>query len=112
MNILRRLREEARAYDCGVCGTNHGRSEIRLLGKIEAMYVVRVTCSKCTTSFKLLVEERGLARPVKEDPGPRRPPPVTADDVLDAHDFLEGFDGDVRELLGTRGKVGGPSTAS
>ena len=55
MNILRFLREQAKDYDCSKCGTNHARSDIRLLGKLDAAWIVRVTCSKCDTSFKLLV---------------------------------------------------------
>jgi hypothetical protein len=35
MNILRRLREQAKEYNCSVCGTNHARSEIRLLGRLD-----------------------------------------------------------------------------
>ncbi len=108
MNILRYLREQAKGYDCHVCGTNHARSEIRVLGRLESAWVVRVTCAKCRTAFKLLVvvEETGpgparaSAVPVKEDhPSERRRPPVTGDDVLDVHEFLETYDGGMTALL-------------
>ncbi len=117
MNILRFLRERAREYDCGKCGTNHARSDIRLLGKLDAAWIVRVTCSKCESSFKLLVyvdEQRATISPVKDDyrggSAPPRIPPrrpaVTADEVIDAHDFLETFQGDAKALFASRGKVG------
>ena len=116
MNILKFLREQAKNYDCSVCGTNHSRSEISVLGKREGGWVVRVTCSKCETAITLLVYvgENNAASAkqltsTKELPAvaSRRPrkPPVSLDEVLDAHDFLESFNGDVRELFAPRGKV-------
>ena len=110
MNILRRLREQAKEYDCSVCGANHARSEIRLLGRLEAAWIVRVTCSRCETQFKLLVyvdRERASLAPMNERPVRARRPPVSLDDVIDAHEFLEGFDGDVRALFASKGKVVG-----
>lgn len=107
-NILRLLREQAKNYDCSVCGTNHSRSEISLLGKRDGGWVVRVACSKCGTAITLLVyagEDAASARPVARATPRRRRPPVTLDEVLDAHDLLESFSGDVRDLFAPRGKV-------
>jgi hypothetical protein len=109
VNILKFLREQAKDYDCGKCGTNHARSDIRLLGKLDTAWIVRVTCSKCETSFKLLVyvdRQRATVSPVKEEPARSRRPALSADDVIDAHDFLESFQGDAKGLFATRGKVG------
>jgi hypothetical protein len=110
MNILRRLREQAKDYDCKVCGANHARSEIRLLGRLEAAWIVRVTCWQCETAIKLLVyvdRERAALAPMKERPVRARKPPVSLDEVIDAHEFLEHFDGDVRALFAAKGKVVG-----
>ena len=77
MNILRFLRDQAKEYKCSVCGANHSGSDIRVLGKLESAWIVRVTCAKCQTAFKLLVvvdEQRAAVSPVKEEPErPRRP---------------------------------------
>jgi hypothetical protein len=108
VNILRLLRERAKEYDCNVCGSNHSRSDIRVLGKLESAWIVRVTCTRCQTAFKLLVvmeEERAAVTPVKEEPERPRRPAVTADEVIDAHDFLQGYEGDVHSLLGRGSKV-------
>lgn len=108
VNILRILRERAKDYDCSVCGTNHALSDIRVVGKmIDRSYVVRVTCSECKTAFKLLVVLEGTAdepavSSVKEErPRTRRhtPPPMTIDDVLDAHETLRAHTGDVSALF-------------
>ena len=114
MNILKILRERAKDYDCGLCGTNHSKSEISVLGKREGAYMVRVVCSKCATNITLLVyvgekpqSLRALGAPQNDQVRPRRQrrPPVSLDDVIDAHDLLESFTGDVSELFASRGKV-------
>ena len=114
MNILRFLREQAKGYDCNVCGQNHSRSEIRVLGRLESAWIVRVTCAKCQTAFKLLVvldHDHAAVSPIQEeparDPGPKREPrrrkaPVSLDEVLDAHEFLRTYDGDVKALFKPR----------
>ena len=74
MNILRFLREQAKEYKCSVCGANHSGSDIRVLGKLESAWIVRVTCAKCQTAFKLLVvvdEQRAAVSPVKKNPSAR-----------------------------------------
>ncbi len=91
--MLRRLREEAKKFDCSVCGTNHARSDIRVLGKLDSAWIVRVTCSSCATAFKLLVvvqEQEAAVTPVREEPAraSRRRPALSSDDVLDAHEAL------------------------
>ena len=121
MNILRFLREQAKGYDCNVCGQNHSRSDIRVLGKLESAWIVRVTCGKCQTSFKLLVvvdEDRAAVSPVRESgPGtpPLRssPPAVSVDEVLDAHEFFQDWDGTVSTILApAEGPADPPEKAS
>jgi hypothetical protein len=110
VNILRRLREQAKEYDCSVCGANHAGSEIRLLGRLEAAWIVRVTCARCDTAFKLLVyvdRERTSLAPMNERAVRGKRPPVSLDEVIDAHEFLERFEGDVRALFAGKGKVVG-----
>lgn len=110
MNILRRLREQAKGYDCGVCGANHASSQIRLLGRLEAAWIVRVTCSRCETAIKLRVyvdRERTSLEPMNDRAVRGRRPAVSLDEVIDAHEFLEQFDGDVRTLFAGKGKVVG-----
>ncbi len=108
MNILRFLREQAKGYDCNVCGQNHSKSDIRVLGRLESAWIVRVTCSRCQTSFKLLVvideslaavaQSKSAATPARAG-RERRRPAVSTDEVLDAHEFLESYRGDLKSLF-------------
>lgn len=107
MNILRFLKEQAKDYDCKVCGQNHSKSEIRVLGRLESAWIVRVTCTQCQTSFKLLVviDETASSVPLRTAPTGRaarerrKAAPVTLDEVLDAHEFLKGYAGDLKSLF-------------
>jgi hypothetical protein len=124
VNILRFLREQAKNYDCSVCGTNHGKSEISLLGKRQGAWVVRVACSTCDTAITLLVyagtEKESAVVPLPD--GAKRVrraalsrndgPPLTGDDVLDAHDVLGSYTGDALALFAPSEKVRSSSTAS
>jgi hypothetical protein len=115
MNILKFLREQAKNYDCSVCGTNHSKSEISVLGKREGAWVVKVACSKCDTQVTLLVyvgEKPPAMKSLVPEARRAKRPPVSPDDVLDAHEALERYDGDAIELFAPRDRVRSSSTAS
>ena len=115
MNILRFLREQAKNYECSVCGTNHSRSEISVLGEREGAWVVHVACSSCKTTITLLVSVGGEAPAAKtRTSAPRRDrrPPVSFDDVLDAHELLGSHAGDAAALFAPRQKVRSRTTVS
>jgi hypothetical protein len=107
VNILRLLQERAKDYDCSVCGTNHSKSKISVIGKREDAYVVRVVCSKCDTNITLLVYVGDKPATTVRSIQPKRAqrPPVTLDEVIDAHELLEGFNGAPSELFAPSGKV-------
>jgi hypothetical protein len=117
VNILKFLREQAKNYDCSVCGTNHSKSEISVLGKREGAWVVKVACSKCDTAITLLVyvgekPTAAAARALAAEPRRSRRPPLSPDDVLDAHEALERYDGDAIRLFAPRDRVKTSTTAS
>ena len=102
MNILRYLREQAKEYRCTACGADHGRSEIKLVGRHESAWIVKVICAGCATEFRLLVvvdEAKAVAMKQDHPSGIRRRPPVTLDEVLDTHEFLLGYSGSLDDLL-------------
>jgi len=102
VNILRYLREQAKEYRCTACGADHGRSEIKLVGRHESAWIVKVICAGCATEFRLLVvvdEAKAVAMKQDHPSGIRRRPPVTLDEVLDTHEFLLSYSGSLDDLL-------------
>ena len=113
MNILRYLREEAKQYECTVCGANHARSEIKLVGRVELAWIVRVICHSCQTEFRLLVvvdEAKAVATKKDHPSAARRKAPVTLDEVLDAHEFLRTYEGALDDLLAVPARSARPKT--
>jgi len=91
---------------CAVCGQRYEEDGIKILGHQEELWFLGVSCSVCHT--------RCLAAAViKEDKAPqvitdltgadqekfRNVDRLTADEVLDMHNFLKNFDGDFSRLL-------------
>jgi len=95
-----------------------------MLGKRQGAWVVRVACSKCETAITLLVyaggEKASSVTPLTE--GPKRirraapvvndGPPLSGDDVLDAHELLGSYNGDALALFAPAERVRSSSTAS
>ena len=101
-NILQYLRDRAKDYACSVCGANHSGSEIKLIDRDGSRWIVRVTCGGCKTQFRMIaVIDGSKAVAMKQDhpSAARRRPPVTADEVLDTHEFLSSYEGTLGALL-------------
>src|SRR4051812_13001428 len=113
------LRTQLTSFTCPACGRRYRGSRIKLLAERDGLFFVDLDCSRCgshtvaivtveldDTEFSivnasdielevdLLPEHYGEALPDNTDP-------VTADDVLDMHELLAGFDGDIHALLGS-----------
>ncbi len=104
---------------CGVCHRVFVADDIHVLSRKPDMWMMVVECAECRArNFVAAVlndgdpSEAQLAlRRLSEaavrgtsPSGPEVPfqPPVTADDVLDVHEFLRDFDGDFRQLFQSR----------
>jgi hypothetical protein len=112
VNILRYLREQAREYRCTACGADHGRSEIKLVGRVESAWIVRVICASCRTEFRLLVvvdEAKAVAMKQDHPSGVRNKPPVTLDEVLDTHELLRTYSGSLDDLLSVPAALARPT---
>lgn len=102
MNILRYLRDQAKEYACTACGANHARSEIKLVGRLESAWIVRVICAACQTEFRLLVvvdQAKVVAMKQDHPSATRRRTPISLDEVLDAHEALRTHAGTLDDLL-------------
>jgi len=102
---------------CSVCHRDFEPDDVHVLSRKSDMWMLMVSCSEChSRNFVAAVigdgdaEEAQLAlrrlgeehvrsqfaiEPETDEPGE----PVTIDDLLDIHQFLETFDGDFKALF-------------
>lgn len=102
---------------CSVCHHEFVPDDIRVVSRKDDMWVMVVTCTEChTRNFVAAVfgggdpaEAQLALRQLSEEPSAPGEPavdevplgePVSVDDVLDMHAFLQGFDGDFGRLFG------------
>ncbi len=104
-SIIKRLMSSVK---CVACGQRYEEDSIKILGHQEDLWFLGVSCSACHTRCLVAVV-------IKEDVAPevitdlteaeqekfRNMDRLTADEVLDIHNFLKDFDGDFSRLLGT-----------
>jgi hypothetical protein len=89
---------------CAVCEGSVPARSVRLLARRDDLAFVQVSCASCRSTtlafvFPATASAGGTGRPT--------PARVTADDVLEMHELLDGWSGGLRELLAPRpGDVG------
>ena len=105
------LRAQLTAFTCSSCGRSYVRSRIRVLAQRDDLWFVSLKCVACGSGALALVTIRE-ADDGTESPGFRGEltttdearladaAPVDADDLIETHRFLSGFDGDFRRLFG------------
>ena len=111
------LRTQLTSFTCPACGRRYRDSRIKLLAERDGLFFVDLDCSRCGSHTVAIVTVEGdetelsiidasdIELAVDLEPEhlgenlPANPELVTADDVLDMHELLTGFDGDMHELL-------------
>jgi uncharacterized Zn finger protein len=107
------LRVQLDSFACPACGRRYRSSRARLLAERDGLYFVDLDCAKCGShtvaivtvdqeDAEVTVSDLPRADDADEHLGEELPigaGPVTADDVLEMHEFLAHFHGDVDGLL-------------
>lgn len=111
------LRSQLTSFTCPACGRRYRGSRIRLLAERDGLFFVDLDCSRCGSHTVAIVtvelddaefaiaDASDIGQPLEYMPehlGEALPPgaaPVTADDVLEMHQLLSGFAGDISALL-------------
>ena len=110
------LTSELASFGCAACGQAYGQGHIELIAQREELFFVDLSCDHCGSQAVAIVtiqvdgetarlEGGELVRADAADPDAADPdaapvgPPVSADDVLDVHDLLDDFEGDVHQLI-------------
>jgi hypothetical protein len=108
---------------CSVCHNDFRDDDIQVLSRKEDMWMMVVTCAEChgrnfvaavlgdgdsseaQLALRRLGRDTELAEivPARDDePVPPDGEPVTVDDLLAMHEFLDEFDGDFQQLFASR----------
>ena len=91
---------------CSVCGQRYEVNNVKVLGHQEDLWFLSVLCSACQTqALVAAVVKEGRAPKVTTDLTEteldkfKEMDKLTADEALDMHSFLKGFDGDFSQLF-------------
>jgi hypothetical protein len=88
-------RELLDGLGCTVCEERVPATRVRILARRDDLIFLQVDCRSCgSTSLGFIADETPPA-----ERGAGSVPPVSADDVLDMHDLLDGWEGDLRSLV-------------
>jgi hypothetical protein len=105
------LTSELASFGCAACGQAYGRGRIRLIAQREELFFVDLACDHCGSQAVAIVtiqidgsgatlEGGALVRVDEPDPDAAPDgPPISVDHVLDVHELLDGFHGDVHQLI-------------
>jgi hypothetical protein len=104
------LRTQLTSFGCAACGAPYEPGRIRLLAERDGLFFVDLACTACASRAVAIVTVD-----TDDDEGPRADtgdlvqleagdlapadPPISIDDVLDMHRFLDGFEGGTVALL-------------
>lgn len=102
-NLIKRLMASIK---CSACGQRYEIDNIDVLGHQEDLWFLRVFCSTCRTQcLAVVVIKEGRAPEFITDLTEveldkfRNAGMVSADEVLDMHNFLKNFDGNFSQLF-------------
>lgn len=111
------LRTQLTSFTCPACGRRYRGGKIRLLAERDGLFFVDLDCARCGSHTVAIVtvelDGRDYAIADASDIGmpaevlgarraerlPAGAAPVAADDVLEMHEFLASFEGDMDALL-------------
>lgn len=93
--------------DCSHCHHPHSLEDFRVVGRNGNLWVLTIHCSACESQafVAAVVGDQGADIAEAEagddvfESVADEPSPVTVDDVLDMHEFLDAFDGDFFSLF-------------
>lgn len=94
---------------CAVCGEGYRAEDVRILGRQDELWVVAVSCAGCRTEsivFALVrggeAADQGAISELTAEERERFQslPEIGLREVLALHKLLEGFQGDMKDLVG------------
>jgi hypothetical protein len=104
------LRTQLTSFGCAACGAPYEPGRIRLLAERDGLFFVDLACTACASrAVAIVTVDTDDDDEPRADPGdlvhlaagepPPAASPISADDVIDMHRLLEGFEGGTEALL-------------
>lgn len=99
------IRQLVASLPCAVCHHSNAPDNVRVVEHRGEVWVMAVKCSHCGTESLVFAMVKEEGREVITELTPqewakfREMPEISADDVLDVHEFLKDFDGDFIRLF-------------
>jgi hypothetical protein len=100
------IREIVAHVRCAVCGHHFAASDVRVVGRTEQVWAMHINCRECRTQALLFaVIKEGGAEPIYTDLAPdewervKDRPPISTDDVIAVHQYMQSYDGDFSEIM-------------
>jgi hypothetical protein len=97
MDWIGAILESIREMDCPNCGARLQSCSVRGITAEPDALVVRLACAVCGENSLAVVRRDGAKAAAASGPAP-----FTRDDVLDAHDSLQQWHGNVDEIITPR----------
>lgn len=104
---FRRVQQVIARLRCAACGRPYEPQQCQVIEQREDAWVLSVRCPRCNASGYVVVVLT-LSEPSAASGGELSPdelaalrglPPITADEVIDLHYWLESYGGDMESLL-------------
>lgn len=85
---------------CAGCGAVYGRGAIMVVGNRDEYWFVRCSCDSCgAQGLGVVIVKETAAVAASAAATVHATPALRVDDVLEAHEILRGYDGDVHGLF-------------
>jgi hypothetical protein len=101
--LIRKLVAQLR---CAACGRPYAAEDLSLVHRWQNLWVLSTRCRHCNEPCQIVIFMHLEAEPEpSQDLTPEEAevadewPPITADDVMNTHAFLQSFDGDFEALF-------------
>ncbi|CAN5738105.1 hypothetical protein BH23CHL7_BH23CHL7_03440 [soil metagenome] len=122
MNDPEWLHGQLSTFTCPACRGHYQPGSIRLLAERDGLFFVDLDCTSCRSHSVAIVtmgtddaesaiaqvpEAHDLPEQIEPRPAAGVDSAISADDVLEMHQFLIGFRGDVRQMFRAAGRQAG-----
>ncbi len=88
------LKQLLKENSCQQCNSKYTEDDVTILGSLKDEVIMHVTCSKCQAN--VLVNASLSRKHRKLDV---QNTPVSSNEVIEVHQFLQTFDGDFKKLF-------------